>query len=385
MEIARVIPSFYPQVTGPANQAYRISLELERAGFSSPIYTSNFGAEESPAFEIMDGIKINRFPVHGSFLSYRFTPQIMRELMKTHPNIIHVHGYRNFQATVSYFISKMRHVPFVVSNHGCAVAHEIIIKKAHLKLPYVLYDAVTRKNVLMHANYVVASTKQEFDELVRFGVDKDKIRIIPVGVDLAKYDAIKANRDKSFLRILFVGRITKDRNLGLLLDAFETVAGKNDDARLTIVGGEERRTLTDKLGHLDALKRKVAKLDLAEKVEFTGPLYGTDLIRAYKSADIFVYPSLYENFGQTILEAAAANLPIISTPVGVATDLIADGKNGFTTSFNDPDELAEKMLTLLDNEGLRSKFSQDVRMTVEKEYRWDKIIEKYLAIYDALL
>ncbi len=352
---------------------------------NSTIYTTNFGAEESPAFEIMDGIRVNRFPVYGSFLSYKFTPQIMHELLKAHPDIIHLHGYRSFQADVSCFISKMRHVPFVVSNHGCAVAHEIIIKKAHLKLPYVFYDAVTRKTVLMHANYVVASTRQEFDELVRFGVEKDKIKIIPVGVDLAKYDAIEANRDKRFLRILFVGRITKDRNLELLLDAFKTVAQKNDDARLTIVGGDERRTLTDKLGHLEALKRKVARLDLADKVEFTGPLYGNELIKAYKSGDIFVCPSLYENFGQAILEAAAADLPIISTPVGVATDLIDDGKNGFITSFNNPEELAEKMLTLLDNEGLRSKFSQDVRMSVEKEYRWDKIIKKYLAIYDTLL
>lgn len=385
MKIARVIPNFYPYITGPANQAYRISLELERAGIRSPIYTSNYRAEKSPAFEIMDGVKVKRFPVRGEFLQYMFTPQMVPQLIKIRPNIIHAHAYRSFQSDISYFISKMRNIPFVVSTHGSALGYETIIKKKHLKLPYLFYDTFTMKSVLTHANYVIASTKQEFDELVRFGVERDKMRIIPVGVDLIKYDVMERNSDKEFFRILFVGRITKDRNLELLLDAFDMVTEKRDDVRLTIVGGEERRTFTDKLGHLAALKRKVINMGISDKVEFTDPLYGNDLIRAYKSADIFVYTSLYENFGQTILEAATADLPIISTRVGVANDLIIDNKTGFHTSFSDPVELSEKILTLLYDENLRTRFSKNVRRLVEKEYRWDKIIGKYLTIYTNLL
>jgi len=384
LEIARVIPNFYPYVTGPANQAYRISLELERAAIHSPIYTSNYEAEKSPALEIMDGVKVKRFPVRGKFLQYMFTPQIIPELIKIRPNIIHAHAYRSFQSDISYLISKMKHIPLVVSTHGSALGYEIMIKKKHLKLPYIFYDVFTMKSVIKHANYVIASSKQEFDELVRFGVEKDKIQIIPAGVDLIKYDVIKGKSNKGFFRILFVGRITKDRNLELLLEAFKIVTEKLEHVKLTIVGGEERRTFTDKLGYLAALKRKVVSMHISDKVEFTDQLYGKDLVRAYNSADVFVYTSLYENFGQTILEAAAAGLPIISMPVGVAKDIIDNGKTGFLMSFHNPEELSEKIMLLIQNRELRERF-RNIKKFVAEKYRWKTIIKRYLEIYRSLL
>jgi len=309
---------------------------------------------------------------------------MIHSLVKTHPDIIHVHGYRSFQADVSSFVSKMKDVPFVVSAHGSALGYETMIKKRHQKIPYVFYDAFTMKSALKHANFVIASSKQEFDELVRFGVEKDKIQIIPVGVDLIKYDVIKSKSDKGFFRILFVGRITKDRNLELLLEAFKIVTEKLEHVKLMIVGGEERRTFTDKLGYLAALKRRVVSMGVSDKVEFTDQLHGSDLIRAYNSADVFVYTSLYENFGQTILEAAAAGLPIISTPVGVAKDIIVNGKTGFLTSFHNPKELSEKIVLLTQNRELRERFKNTKKVVAEK-YRWESIIKRYLEIYNSLL
>lgn len=384
MEIARVIPSFYPNVTGPANQAYRISLELERAGIHSPIYTSNYKAEKSPIYEIIDGITVRRFPVRGKFLSHKFTPGMVRELTKTHPEIIHAHGSRSFQSDVSYLISKMKHIPLVLSTHGSVLGYERLIRKRHLKMPYLLKNVFLLKCILTYANYVIASTKQESNELMRFGVEKEKLEIIPVGIDVKEYDMVKSTKNKGFLRLLFVGRITKNRNLELLLDAFDLVAKERKNSKLTIVGGEQRSNFLGRLGYLDTMKRKVEALGLSGNVEFTGSLHSTDLIKAYKSADIFVYTSLYESFGQTILEAAASSLPIISTPVGVAKDLIVDGKSGFLTPFDDPVGLSKKVLRLLCNEGLRRKFSRNIKAVVREEYSWDRIIDKYLGIYDRL-
>ena len=114
------------------------------------------------------------------------------------------------------------------------------------------------------------------------------------------------------------------------------------------------------------IERKVVSMGLSDKVEFTDQLYGSDLIRAYNSADVFVYISLYENFGQTILEAAAAGLPIISTPVGVTKDIIVNGKTGFLMSFHNPEELSEKIMLLIQDRELRERFRNIKKFVAEK-------------------
>jgi len=385
LEILRVIACFYPYVTGPANQAYHISLNLEKRGIDSPIFTSDYGAETSPPFEMMGNVKVKRFSVYGRFLQFFLTPGMIPELVRINPDIIHVHGYRNFQSNVAYLSSKMKNIPLVVNPHGTALAYEVIAKTRIRKTPYALYDVATSKGILKNADCVVASTRQEFDELIRFGIERQRVKIVPVGVDIKKYDSIKAFRDEDILNVLFVGRISRNRNVGLLVEAFASVAKEREDVRLTIVGGEGRSCFIDRLGYLGNLKKRVADMGLSDYVEFAGPLYDTSLIEAYKSADIFVYTSLYESFGQTILEAAACGLPIISTPVGVANDLIVDGKSGFFTSFDDPGRLSEKMLLLLCDEGLRRKFSRNIQATVREKYEWDRIIGEYLAIYRGLM
>jgi len=387
MNVVRVTSNFYPYITGPANQVYQISLGLENRGIDSPVYTSNFKAEKSSAFEVINGVKVRRFRIYGRFLQYTFTPGLIRGLTKTKTDILHVHGYRTFQSDVSYLFSKMKHIPLVINSHGCALQYDMIIEKTSRKIPYLLYDKITLKRPIKDADYVIASSKQEYEELEKFGIEKGKIRIIPVGTDLKEYANVKVKRSKNcegISKILFVGRLTKDRNVELLLEAFSLISDRKN-LKVTIVGGEERRTFTDKLGYLNFLKRKSQSLGISDRVEFTGPLFGEDLKKAYKSAEIFVYTSLYENFGQTILEAASAGLPIISTHVGVANDLIIEGESGFLTSFNNPVELSEKIMKIISNEKMKRKFSYKIRKLVAEKYQWDVIVQKYLELYDKLL
>lgn len=373
---------FYPTVSGPANQAYKISKGLEERGYRSPVFCTTIGAEGRPKHEWMKGIEVHRFSIINiSFLEYPFAPSMINGIRKENFDIIHVHGWRNFASDAGFLIAKLQKRPVILHGHGSFLGYQRMLKRKYWK-SYELYDFLTFKTVAKKADIVIVSSRQEFEEAVKFGIDKSKIRIIPVGIEFNEYTKIKKEGDT--IRILFVGRIARNRNVEQILYSFKEVIHDHKDVELYIVGGEERRSYTEKKGYLSELKTLSKKLEIHKKVVFTGPLYGDDLKKVYASSDLFMYTSLYENFGQTILEAAAAGLPIISTPVGVANAIVINDKTGYLIEFNNADELASKLNKLLDDTEKRIKMRENIRTIVKKEYSWDRIIEAYMQMYEVL-
>ncbi|MDE1045692.1 MAG: glycosyltransferase, partial [Nitrospinaceae bacterium] len=116
------------------------------------------------------------------------------------------------------------------------------------------------------------------------------------------------------LQLLFVGRIARVRRIELLIQAAEKLTFP---FHLTIAGGEEKTSSVTRSGYMKELKDLAQKLNLNNKISFAGRKTQEELKEYYRMADIFVYPSKYENFGQPLLEAGAHGLPIVATPVGV--------------------------------------------------------------------
>ncbi len=382
MKVLRTIPSFFPDVTGPANQAWRISLELEKREISSPILTSDFGAEASPKEEIIKGVYVRRIHSVGRYMQYGFTPGVIPIFLQEDCDLIHAHSYRNFITDVGFLFSKIRSRPFLLHAHGTLIGYKKFLRE-ELGYPYRLHDVLTFKTVAKRASALVVSTTQELRECAKFGVNKKRIHIIPVGIDSNDYDRIKKDKNTDARRILFVGRISRDRNIEQILHAFKNIL-KDFDVELLVVGGEARRSFAEKGGYLSELKTLARGLGIDKYVRFLGPLYGEDLLKAYRSSDIFVYTSLYENLGHTLLEAAASALPIVSTPVGIASDIIKDNETGFLVGY-EVGELSEKLKLLLEDEGECVRLGKNARELVKREYRWDPIIDRYVELYQSLL
>ena len=152
---------------------------------------------------------------------------------------------------------------------------------------------------------------------------------------------------------------------------------------MTIVGGEEKRSSLSRKGYLSELKALVDELGVGRQIIFAGRKYGKELISYYQAADIFVYTSLYENFGQTLLEAAVAGLPIISTPVGIAPEIVVNGETGFLVS-DDPKMISER-IRQLNNVSTRREFASRIKEIVKEKFAWSNIIDQYLQIYQHLL
>jgi len=153
--------------------------------------------------------------------------------------------------------------------------------------------------------------------------------------------------------------------------------------KLTIVGGEEKSSSLSRRGYLSKLKALADELGVRERINFAGTKYGKELIDYYQAADVFIYTSLYENFGQTLLEAAAASLPIISTPVGIAPEIVSDGETGFLVS-DDPKMISERIRQLNDV-SIRTEFGARIKEIVKEKFAWSNIVDQYLQMYYHLL
>ena len=385
MKILRIIESFYPYMSGPANQAYQISKRIQSNTVYSPIYTTNYKAKKSPNKEDFEGVEVTRFNFNHKFMKYIYSPNMKNNIINFNSDIIHTHNFRSYQTEIAFKCAKTKKVPFVLNTHGGLIGYKTITKGI-MQLPYEVYDFFIGKKIIKETDAIIVSSKQEYDEALSFGVKKDKLHIIPMGINIDDYQSIKDTRkpnEKKKIRILFVGRICKDRNLMPILKAFNKL--NDDDFEFRVVGGEVKRSDTDKLGYLDKLKNYVKENQL--NVTFTGAKYKQDLIQEYRNADIFIYTSVWENFGQTLLEAGAAGLPIICTPVGVGLEIVKNNETGFIVGKNNKDlvsEIVESIKNLKD-EKIRKKYSKDILNIINSDFNWNEIIKKYKNLYLELL
>jgi len=381
LKVLRTIPMFFPVVTGPGKQAFEVSLQLEKRGVSSPVVTSDFEVRSIPKNEIVQGVSISRLRSFGGVMQYRIVPSIFTRLLKEDFDILHAHNYRNMLTDCGFITSRIKSKPFILQPHGGLVGYKKFVS-GFFGIPYRVHDLVTLKSVARKADTVIVSTIQEYREAVEFGVEESKISVIPAGINLGLYDKVPCKKSPN-KRILFVGRISRDRNLEQILYAFKEVVKEVKDSELVIIGDEVKRSFASYRGYMLELKNLANDLHIHDYVKFVGPIYGEDLIKVYKSSHVFVYTSKYENFGQTILEAAASRLPIISTPVGVARDIIEDSTAGYLVGFN-PKELSDKLISLLNDEKKIKDFGENARKIAEN-YSWEIIIERYIELYDKLL
>jgi len=204
---------------------------------------------------------------------------------------------------------------------------------------------------------------------VERGIAPEKLHILPRGLDTRMFHASK--RDPDFWKsrglrdgetgMLFVGRVSKEKNLDVLVAATRRLKESRVPVRPLIVGdgpymAEMKRLLPDAI--------------------FTGYLQGEDLAAAYASADLFVFPSTTDTFGNVVLEAQASGIPAIVSDAGGPRDLVQHGKDGFVTKSLDSTELAGAIKRLVDDPSLRHHMGLAARGKVESR-DWTEAFEKF--------
>ena len=128
----------------------------------------------------------------------------------------------------------------------------------------------------------------------------------------------------------------------------------------------------------------VARYGLQNRVSFLGHIGHEELPKYLKISDVFIRPSLSEGLGNVFLEAMAAGVPVIATPVGGIPDFLKDGETGLFCNVRDPESIAEKVKIYLENDELREKITANAKEMVEQNYDWNLIAEKMKNIFNRL-
>ncbi len=203
------------------------------------------------------------------------------------------------------------------------------------------------------------------------GIPAEKLKILPRGLDTKLFNPARRRPDfwksrglrDGEVGMLYVGRISKEKNLDTLVSATRRLAEWRTPVRPLFIGDGP---------YLSEMKR------LLPDAIFTGYLTGEDLADAYASADLFVFPSTTDTFGNVVIEAQACGLPVIVSDVGGPRDLVQHGRDGFVTKALDVGELAEAVRRLAMDPALRERMGAAARARVETR-DWSEAVEKFWA------
>jgi glycosyltransferase involved in cell wall biosynthesis len=214
----------------------------------------------------------------------------------------------------------------------------------------------------------VLSPSPDSDEhLARLGIARERIGRWERGVDLARFDPRRrqSGLHPGEVNVLYAGRLTREKGVDLLADAF--LAAHARDARLHLVlagGGPEEAALRERLG---------------PRATFLGWLGGEDLARAYASADAFLFASRTDTFGQVILEAQASGLPVVAVDAGGPASLISTGETGLLCR-PEPEALAAALLAVTSTPQLTERLRQ-AGLAAVRERTWPASLAQLAAGY----
>jgi len=230
--------------------------------------------------------------------------------------------------------------------------------------------------VLKNAGDVIALTEDMKNEMQKF-CDRD-ILVIPNGIDLEVFKDLSRETARTRLKIgdnasviLFIGRLHSVKGVRYLIKSIKIVKNNNRDVRLFLVGDGEERIYLENL---------VKDLVLDDYVRFIGAVPNEEVPEYMVAADVFVLPSLSEGFPVVILEAMASGLAIITTRVGGLPEIIKNKENGFLVEPKNPEEIAERILLLLEDDALREEISRN-NLKIVGEYTWEGVVGRLERVY----
>ena len=362
---------------GGEKQFYEVSQRVSAAGAEATVLTCRFPGQ--PARDRAGSVLVRRAGLTRDRTSGgpRKSPAHMaayialtvREALREKFDVIHCNTY--LPVFAGCIAGRIRGAPVVVTFHDVFEAGDW---GAHLGSAFwgAVASVVTRAAARASTGQVIAVSAQTKEKLRRLGVSGDAITVIPNGVEPGGSGPDPHGGNPQ--RVLYVGRLVKLKAVDQLLLAFAEVVNSVRGAELAIVGDGPARN------ELEAL---AARLGIEEQVRFYGKTATyEDVLKHYEEAQVFVLPSAAEGEGIVLKEAMAAGVPVVgvSGPRTGVSSIVAQGENGFLVPSGDTHQLAERIVTLLEDPALREAMGEAGRRSVEG-MGWDAVAKATLGVY----
>ncbi len=262
-------------------------------------------------------------------------------------------------------------LPYVVAIKG-VIAEELLHESGRTRLLFQALARLEGRNA-RQADIVLADSAYCQDAIVRhYGVPVERIRLVPEGIDLARWQRIAAQtpRRSDGSTILCVARQYPRKHIADLLRALPRVRRAVPAAHAVVVGDGPEHA---------ALRMLAAELGLGDTVRFLGAVADDDdVARLYRHADVFCLPSVQEGFGIVFLEAMASGLPVVATRAAAIPEVVPDGQAGLLVPPRDVDALAAALTTLLREPARREAYGRHGQAHT-RQYDWDVVAGQFLA------
>ena len=394
MNVCFVTPEYFPISGGTGAYVYYLSHSLQKLGHEVHVVAR----DEQDSEKTINGIKVH-YIKGGSNALVRFwsfsrsASKKLKELSAEKPfDIIHA----NLPLVPSFAIPDNAAKAIVCAVHSTWKGEALVTKqdnpkelnpneKSMLRFNFMLRKY--EKKLMQRSDALIAVSKYTVNELTDlYGIDKSKVHAIYNGVDIERFKP-RPNREelrkefgleKDEKVVLFVGRLYHRKGLETLLESVPPVLKEFGNVKFVISGtGFKQKE--------ESLKNLAKQLGIEDKVKFLGYVPDDKLPLLYSASDIFVLPAIYENFPFAILEAQSTALPVISTKVGGIPEFLVDTENGFLMDPGDTKQLAQKVLTLLQNPELAKQMGDHGRKLIEEKLDWRIITGQVIDLYHRLL
>lgn len=373
----------YPPISvgGLAKHVEEISIALSLK--SVEVHVLSVGETQTPKVERRNNLWIHRvdpYPLQApnfttwiQHLNFRLIEEAIYLINTWGPfNIVHSHdwlvGYAGKVIKNAYKIPLVAtvHATEAGRNQGLYTPEQNYINQIEWWLTYEAWK------VIVCSQHMVQEVKKLFN------LPPDKIKLIPNGVNIAKYSQSPL-KNMSFgpgKIVFFIGRLVREKGVQVLLEAAPQIIAAEPEVQFFIAGKGPME---------QQLKEQAKSLGIESYVNFLGYVEEEIKIALYKQAAAAVFPSLYEPFGIVVLEAMAAGAPVVVSDTGGMGEIISNGFTGLKVYPGDADSLASNLIRVLKDAELTKNLTNNALSAVRNQYDWGKIAEKTKAVYLEIL
>ncbi len=330
------------------------------------------------------------FQFASSLFNFLFIFQVALDLRKRRCDIVHIMNFSQFIPVVRFFNPNIN----IVLNMRCewlSQLNPVLVKKRIKKSDMIIGIS----------DFITNETKVAFPEFL------EKCVTVQNGIDLQESNASKNKKDRPF-KILFVGRVSPEKGLHVLIEAFKLLVKQNPNILLEIVGPtnsivpkefivslsnephvkELEKFYSDPVpgkGYFEYLQSLTKDVECSESINFVGRVPHESIAEYYEGADVVVNPSYSESFGRSLIEAMSFGVPVIATRIGGMANIIRNEENGLLIEVAKPTDLVNALKEVITNLSLREKLAMNGLKTVREEYSWPKVASELFSNYQKLL
>ena len=378
MKIIHVIDSLHPDVGGPANVAPKVAATQATLGHDVTILSNEAKSSHSAIKRHLAQVphieKVKIVTISGSRIIERFLP--LRSWLWLRKNVseetaVHIHGMWEPVLWIAAAVARRKNAVYVP--RPCSMLHPWQMKR-YPRIKKIVF-AMGASSMLKKASFIQALNEDEALFVKKY-IGNSPIKIIPNGIFPEQLPAAPLPHPFPELTeqryILFLARLHYQKGITYLAKAFARVSEQINDVYLVIVGPDGG----DKKNAIDIFE----KAGLSEKVIFTGPVYGEEKQKYLSNAYCFCQPSLNEGFSNSIVEALAYGLPVITTKHAFFPEIEKSG-SGYLTELNE-NEIADKLICIFRDPKKRNTMSENAKNLIRSNYTWEIIAKELIKAYE---